>query len=97
MEATDLEYYKSLDWMLRNDITDIVEETFSQEVDDFGAKRIIDLIPDGRNIPVTEENKHEYIRVMVDHRLLNSVKDQVQQFLVGKYTAVLLLYGYSFS
>lgn len=84
METLDLDYYKSLVWMLENDITDIITETFSVETDDFGDKKTIDLVPDGRNVPVTEENKHEYVRLLVEYRLLTSVQEQMENFLVGK-------------
>lgn len=83
METLDLEYYKSLVWMLENNIDDVITETFSVEVDEFGAKHTIDLINNGRNIPVTNENKQDYVRHMVDHRLLHSVNDQINNFLTG--------------
>ncbi|KAA8911552.1 DNA binding protein [Sphaerosporella brunnea] len=88
METLDLEYYKSLVWMLENNIDDVITETFSVEIDEFGARRIIDLIPDGRNIPVTNENKHDYVRRMVDHRLLHSVSEQINHFLIGFHDIV---------
>lgn len=84
METLDLEYYKSLVWMLENNITDIIVETFSVETDDFGDKKIVDLVPDGRNMPVTDENKHEYVRLLVEYRLLTSVQEQMEYFLIGK-------------
>ncbi|KAI1139536.1 hypothetical protein F5Y05DRAFT_411725 [Hypoxylon sp. FL0543] len=83
MESFDPDYYKSLSWMLDNDITDIITETFSVEDDEFGVTKIHDLIPNGRNIPVTEENKHDYVRLVVEHKLLTSVKDQMENFLKG--------------
>ena len=83
METLDLDYYKSLLWMLENDITDIITETFSVEVDDFGECQVIDLVENGRNIPVTDENKEEYIQRVVEHRLVNSVKEQLDHFLQG--------------
>ncbi|KAK3315071.1 hypothetical protein B0H66DRAFT_481141 [Apodospora peruviana] len=83
MESFDPDYYKSLVWMLENDITDIIVETFSVEDDEFGVTKVIDLIENGRNIPVTEENKHEYVRLIVEHKLLSSVKEQMEQFLQG--------------
>ncbi|RAL03966.1 E3 ubiquitin-protein ligase TOM1 [Aspergillus ibericus CBS 121593] len=83
METLDLDYYKSLLWMLENDITDIITETFAVETDDFGEKQVIDLIENGRNIPVTEENKEEYIQKVVDYRLVGSVKEQLDNFLKG--------------
>ncbi|KAI0392521.1 hypothetical protein F5Y17DRAFT_354935 [Xylariaceae sp. FL0594] len=83
MESFDPEYYKSLSWMLNNDITDIITETFSVEEDVFGATEVVDLCENGRDIPVTEENKHDYVRLVVEHRLLSSVKDQMEHFLAG--------------
>ncbi|KAJ1675494.1 E3 ubiquitin-protein ligase tom1, partial [Spiromyces aspiralis] len=88
IEAIDPDYYKSLQWMLENDITDVVEETFSVEVDDFGQMRIIDLIPNGRKIPVTEENKHEYVRLVTEQRLTASIRDQINSFMTGFYELV---------
>ncbi|KAK2733368.1 hypothetical protein FQN57_002158 [Myotisia sp. PD_48] len=83
METLDLDYYKSLLWMLENDITDILTENFSVEVEDFGETRVIDLIDNGRNIPVTQENKEEYVQLVVEHRLTGSVKEQLDHFLKG--------------
>ncbi|OAX82309.1 hypothetical protein ACJ72_03338 [Emergomyces africanus] len=83
METLDLDYYKSLLWMLENDITDILTENFSVESDDFGEKQIIDLVENGRNIPVTQENKEEYVQRVVEYRLVGSVKDQLDNFLKG--------------
>ena len=83
MENLDLDYYKSLLWMLENDITDIITETFSVETDNFGETTIIDLIPDGRNIPVTEDNKQEYVQLVVEYRLTGSVQEQLESFLKG--------------
>ncbi|KAG4293968.1 E3 ubiquitin-protein ligase HUWE1 [Fusarium proliferatum] len=81
MESFDPDYYKSLCWMLENDITDIITETFSVENDEFGATTVVDLIPNGREIAVTEENKHDYVRLVVEHKLLSSVKEQMAHFL----------------
>ena len=85
METLDLEYYKSLLWMLENDITDIITETFSTDVEAFGETQTVDLIENGRNIPVTEENKHEYVRLVTEHRLTGAVQEQLEHFLKGNY------------
>ena len=86
METLDLEYHKSLQWMLENDITDIITETFSVETEEFGETKIVDLITDGRNVQVTEENKHEYVRLVVEHKMIGSVKEQLENFLLGMYS-----------
>ncbi|KAI9737204.1 MAG: hypothetical protein M1818_005736 [Claussenomyces sp. TS43310] len=83
MESLDPEYYKSVVWMLENDITDIITETFSVDDDQFGVVNTVDLIPNGRNIPVTQENKHEYVRLMVEFKLTGSVQEQLDNFLKG--------------
>ncbi|KAJ1929022.1 E3 ubiquitin-protein ligase tom1 [Tieghemiomyces parasiticus] len=83
VEAIDLEYYRSLVWMLENDITDLFDLTFSIESEEFGEKRVIDLKPGGRDIPVTEVNKHEYVRLVSEQRLTLAIKDQIGAFLAG--------------
>lgn len=83
MENLDLEYFKSLMWMLENDITDVITEDFSVETDDYGEHKIIDLVENGRNIPVTEENKYEYVKLVVEYRLTTSVQEQINNFIIG--------------
>lgn len=83
MENLDLEYFKSLMWMLENDITDVITEDFSVETDDYGEHKVVDLIPGGRNIPVTEANKHDYVKAVVEYRLQTSVAEQMSNFIIG--------------
>ncbi|TWU74892.1 hypothetical protein ED733_003614 [Metarhizium rileyi] len=83
MESFDPDYYKSLCWMLDNDITDIITESFSVEDDEFGVTNVVDLVPNGRDVAVTEDSKHEYVRLVVEHKLLSSVKEQMEKFLQG--------------
>ena len=90
METLDLDYYKSLCWILENDITDVTFETFSLDVDRFGETQVIDLIPNGRDIPVTEENKQEYVRLVVEQRLTKSVEEQLEHFLTGKFISSII-------
>jgi E3 ubiquitin-protein ligase NEDD4 len=44
-----------------NDIEGVLELTFSVDDEKFGERRTIDLKPGGRDIPVTNENKAEYV------------------------------------
>lgn len=44
-----------------NDITDILDLTFSTEDNRFGETVTIDLKPGGSEMEVTNENKHEYV------------------------------------
>ncbi|KNE60235.1 hypothetical protein AMAG_05647 [Allomyces macrogynus ATCC 38327] len=88
MEAVDPSYYKSLEWILENEINDIMDLTFSVETDDFGKTKVIDLKPDGRNIAVTDENKHEYVRLVVEQRLTLAIRDQIAAFTEGFFDMV---------
>lgn len=49
----DPEYYKNLRWMLENDINDVLDLTFTEEVDYFGAVEMVELKPGGSSIKVT--------------------------------------------
>jgi E3 ubiquitin-protein ligase NEDD4 len=61
MEGVDEEYHKNLTWTLDNDITDILDQTFSIDDEQFGETKTVDLKPGGRDIQVTNENKKEYV------------------------------------
>merc|ERR1712137_282179 len=74
--------------MIHNEITDIITKTFSVEVEAFGEMQTVDLIENGRNIPVTEDNKHEYVRLITEHRLVGAVQEQLENFLKGFHDIV---------
>ncbi|KAL3504947.1 hypothetical protein ACH5RR_034788 [Cinchona calisaya] len=42
-----------------------------------------ELIPGGRNIRVTEENKHQYVDLVAEHRLTTAIRPQINAFLEG--------------
>ena len=77
MEKVDEQYYNSLKWMLNNDITGVIENTFTDEQEVFGNIEGYELKPGGSDIKVTEENKKEYVRLIVRHRLLRGIVEQV--------------------
>ena len=83
MEAVDPSFYNSLVWILDHDITDILEVTFSTEIDDFGVHKIVDLIPNGRHVAVTEATKHEYVRLVTEQKLTKAIQGQLDAFLSG--------------
>ena len=84
MEGVDADFHRSLQWMLDNDISGgILEQTFSTEDERFGVLTVEDLIPNGRNIDVTNENKKEYVDLMVTWRIEKRVAEQFQAFMEG--------------
>jgi E3 ubiquitin-protein ligase HUWE1 len=83
LESMDLDYYKSLVWILENDITDILTEDFSVIEEQFGEEKVVDLVENGRNVPVTEDNKRDYVQKLVEYRLTGSVSEQLDHFIRG--------------
>lgn len=77
MESEDYDFYKGLVFLLENHISALgYELTFSLEVQEFGVTEIRDLKPNGRNIPVTEENKLEYIHLVCQLKMCGSIRQQ---------------------
>ncbi|PIK44806.1 putative E3 ubiquitin-protein ligase HECW2-like [Apostichopus japonicus] len=87
LESLDAEFHQSLSWMRDNDITGVLDLLFTADEEVFGQIMERELKPNGKNIPVTEKNKKEYIQKMViDPRML-SVFDARELELVIAGTA----------
>lgn len=82
MEDQDYTYYKSLKWIVENDITGM-EQTYSYQTNDFGKDKTIEIIKDGSNILVTEENKLDYVQKVAYHKMAETIKLQIESFLEG--------------
>ncbi|XP_043794600.1 E3 ubiquitin-protein ligase SMURF2 [Apis laboriosa] len=78
IEGVDPELHRSLTWMLENSIDGVLDATFSVEHSSFGVLKNHELKPGGKDIPVTEENKKEYVRLYVNYRFMRGIE---QQFL----------------
>jgi E3 ubiquitin-protein ligase HUWE1 len=87
VEDFDNEMYKSMKWLLEND-ADELGLNFVAEFDYFGKTEEVDLIENGKNTNVTNENKKEYCMKKAFHLLYKSVDQQIQQFLKGFYEVV---------
>ncbi|KAK4697159.1 hypothetical protein P7C71_g864, partial [Lecanoromycetidae sp. Uapishka_2] len=83
MEGVDADFHRTLTWTLENDITGVIEPTFSTEDESFGEIQTIDLKPNGRNIEVTNDNKKEYIELITEWRIQKRVDDQFNAFVTG--------------
>ncbi|KAG5064002.1 hypothetical protein JHK85_005185 [Glycine max] len=75
---------------VKNDISDVLDLTFSIDADEeklilYERTEVTDyeLIPGGRNIKVTEENKHQYVDLVAEHRLTTAIRPQINSFLEG--------------
>ncbi|CAF4617801.1 unnamed protein product [Rotaria sp. Silwood1] len=89
MESVDLQFYKNLVMLLENDIHQLgLDLTFSLDASEFGVNKVIELITNGSTIVVTNENKHEYVRLVCQEKMIGSIRQQINAFLEGFYTII---------
>ncbi|XP_027869854.1 E3 ubiquitin-protein ligase NEDD4-like isoform X2 [Xiphophorus couchianus] len=87
MESVDSEYFNSLKWILDNDPEDLdLRFTIDEEL--FGETRQHDLKPDGSEIVVTNENKREYIDLVMQWRFVNRIQKQMTAFKEGFFELI---------
>uniref|UniRef100_A0A8C6WM70 E3 ubiquitin-protein ligase n=1 Tax=Neogobius melanostomus TaxID=47308 RepID=A0A8C6WM70_9GOBI len=89
MESVDSEYYNSLKWILENDPTEL-DLRFCIDEDNFGQTYQVDLKPNGSDMVVTNDNKKEYIDLVIQWRFVNRVQKQMNAFLEG-FTELILV------
>ncbi|CAK4173391.1 unnamed protein product [Aphanomyces euteiches] len=96
--AMDPQFHKSLKWIEDNDVTDVLYETFSitRSNNTIGECKnqvrhgsdgtcAVDLKENGRNIDVTEANKHEYVKLMLQWRTEFAVRPQLDALFNGMH------------
>ncbi|XP_041914442.1 E3 ubiquitin-protein ligase NEDD4-like isoform X24 [Alosa sapidissima] len=89
MESVDSEYYNSLKWILENDPTEL-DLRFCIDEDNFGQTYQVDLKPSGSDMVVTNDNKKEYIDLVIQWRFVNRVQKQMNAFLEG-FTELIII------
>ncbi|XP_031433583.1 E3 ubiquitin-protein ligase NEDD4-like isoform X4 [Clupea harengus] len=89
MESVDSEYYNSLKWILENDPTEL-DLRFCIDEDNFGQTYQVDLKPNGSDMLVTNDNKKEYIDLVIQWRFVNRVQKQMNAFLEG-FTELIII------
>lgn len=87
LEFVDAELYKHLKWIKENDVSSLHLD-FTVLQDHFGEQVSIELKKGGASIVLTEENKVEYLQLMLKYRMLDSIKDQLWYFLKGLYEVI---------
>ncbi|RXN04335.1 E3 ubiquitin- ligase HECW1 isoform X2 [Labeo rohita] len=88
LEYLDEEFHQSLQWMKDNDITDILDLTFTVNEEVFGQVIERELKSGGSNTQVTEKNKKEYIERMARWRVERGVMQQTEALVRGFYEVV---------
>ncbi|CAL8350146.1 unnamed protein product [Merluccius merluccius] len=87
MESVDSEYFNSLKWILENDPADLdLRFTIDEEL--FGQTHQHELKPGGMDIVVTNDNKKEYIHLVMQWRFVNRIQMQMTAFKEGFYELI---------
>lgn len=77
MESEDYAFYQGLVYLIENKVESLgYDLTFSLEIQEFGVTEVRELKLNGGNIPVTEENKLEYIQQVCQLKMSGSIKQQ---------------------
>ncbi|CAH8578563.1 unnamed protein product [Schistosoma turkestanicum] len=86
---TDHSYYQSLIYVRDNLVDECdLDLYFVGTYDLLGALHEDELIKGGKDIKVTEENKSDYIRLMVDWRFNRGVKKQTEEIRKGIFEVI---------
>lgn len=80
--AQSLEFIQKYD---KEDLEEVLCGRFAIDVDRYGEKISMELVPGGENIPVTQKNKHEYIAKYLDWLFNKSIFDVFEAFKRGFY------------
>jgi len=89
LEYVDAEFHQSINFIKENDISDLDLDLFFSVLEEVAGKVVEkELKPGGKNIPVTEKNKKEYIEKMVKWRLERGVANQTEHLVKGFYEVV---------
>jgi hypothetical protein len=90
LKFVDIQLYKSLKFMLENDITDVIFETFSiNEVSfEFQESQTMDLLPNGRSVSVIESNKAKYVELRTNWELRKSAEAAISELQKGFFTVI---------
>uniref|UniRef100_A0A914W1G7 E3 ubiquitin-protein ligase n=1 Tax=Plectus sambesii TaxID=2011161 RepID=A0A914W1G7_9BILA len=82
MESVDNEYYNSLIYIKDNDPTPL-DLRFTVDEDVFGTTQSRELKPNGGNVVVCDDNKDEYIDLVIRWRFVSRVSDQMAALMSG--------------
>lgn len=55
--------------------------TFSTDMETFGKMEVVDIVPNGRNVEVTDVNKEDYVKALAEFRLTRAIHQQIEAFL----------------
>ena len=85
LESADPEFYSSIKYIQDTNLDeqDDLYLVFADSYEKLGNIETVDLKPGGSEISVTESNKEEYIRLLVQFRFSRGIEEQTKSFLDG--------------
>ena len=72
LEDFDNEFYNNMKWCLENDVNCLMT-TFVAETDYFGKPLEVELMENGKNIAVTNDNKKEFVEKLCYFKLYSEI------------------------
>ncbi|KAH7545306.1 hypothetical protein FEM48_Zijuj01G0079600 [Ziziphus jujuba var. spinosa] len=63
--------------------SDALGLTFVREVEELGSRRVVELCPAGKSIPVDSKNRKDYVNLLIEHQFVTSIAEQVSHFMQG--------------
>ncbi|KAM1213980.1 hypothetical protein ACFX2I_005354 [Malus domestica] len=63
--------------------SDALMLTFVREVEELGFRKTVELCPAGESIVVNSKNRGEYVNLLIQHRFVTSISEQVSHFAQG--------------
>ncbi|KAK1578801.1 hypothetical protein Q3G72_033228 [Acer saccharum] len=63
--------------------SDALGLTFVREVDELGSRKVVELCSNGKSIVVNSKNREEYVNLLIRHRFVTSISEQISHFAQG--------------
>ncbi|KAL9642107.1 hypothetical protein ABK040_007113 [Willaertia magna] len=81
-------YYSLLKLLNIENVEQLMEMNFTVELNDFGFNNCVELLPNGNDILVNDENKYQYVELYAKWKLIESIKLQLEKLLEGIYEVI---------
>jgi hypothetical protein len=89
LEFLDEELYRNSLWLRTNsDVSSLCLDFTVQRRDATNQIILEELKPNGKDITVNDENKEEYLNLLMKNRMFDSVKEQVNALVQGLYDVI---------
>ncbi|XP_075258712.1 E3 ubiquitin-protein ligase NEDD4-like [Convolutriloba macropyga] len=85
LESVDARYYNSMKMLLECDEDELndIDADFTVTEEYLGQKEVVPLVTHGDMIPVTMDNRHRFVQLVLQYKLVDQVKPQMNAFVSG--------------